>query len=113
MEVGLAVINGSRTYRVTQADVLKHVFGDALMIDISARDIRRARQWNFSTGQDTCAPFGPGITRKPRDIIAPGMPEGVGAGRSPQEWLWPGDVMVATVEGSGTIRHPVVNATSD
>lgn len=53
------------------------------------------------------------ITLEPGDIIATGTPEGVGAGRNPQEWLWPGDVVVAHVEGIGTIRHPVVNATPD
>jgi 2-keto-4-pentenoate hydratase/2-oxohepta-3-ene-1,7-dioic acid hydratase in catechol pathway len=51
-----------------------------------------------------------GITLEPGDIIATGTPEGVGAGRDPQEWLWPGDVMEAYVEGIGTIRHPIVNA---
>jgi 2-keto-4-pentenoate hydratase/2-oxohepta-3-ene-1,7-dioic acid hydratase in catechol pathway len=49
-----------------------------------------------------------GITLEPGDIIATGTPEGVGAGRKPQEWLWPGDVVVACVEGIGTLRHPVV-----
>ncbi|MQP66479.1 FAA hydrolase family protein [Niveispirillum sp. SYP-B3756] len=49
-----------------------------------------------------------GITLEPGDIIATGTPAGVGAGRSPQEWLWPGDIVVATVEGIGTLRHPVV-----
>ncbi|WP_044562906.1 fumarylacetoacetate hydrolase family protein [Azospirillum sp. B4] len=49
-----------------------------------------------------------GITLEPGDIIATGTPAGVGAGRNPQEWLWPGDVIVATVDGIGTLRHPVV-----
>jgi 2-keto-4-pentenoate hydratase/2-oxohepta-3-ene-1,7-dioic acid hydratase in catechol pathway len=53
------------------------------------------------------------ITLEPGDIIATGTPEGVGAGRTPQEWLWPGDVVVAHVQGIGSIRHPVVNATPD
>ena len=158
-EVELAVIIGTRARRVTRANALKHVFGYAVMIDISARDNRRAGQWIFSKGMDTYAPFGPcivtaddipdpqvlelwltvngvekqrsntakmlfkvdeliadissGITLEPGDIIASGTPEGVGAGRNPQEWLWPGDVVVATVEGIGTIRHPVVNATPE
>ncbi len=158
-EVELAVIIGTRARRVTRADALKHVFGYSVMIDISARDNRRAGQWIFSKGMDTYAPFGPciitaddipdpqvldlwltvngvekqrsntakmlfkvdeliadissGITLEPGDIIASGTPEGVGAGRSPQEWLWPGDVVVATVEGIGTIRHPVINATPE
>lgn len=158
-EVELAVIIGTTARRVTRETALNHVFGYAVMIDISARDNRRAGQWIFSKGQDTYAPFGPciitadeipdpqnlelwltvngvekqrsntrhmlfkvdtliadissGITLEPGDIIASGTPEGVGAGRTPQEWLWPGDVVVATVEGIGTIRHPVVNATPE
>lgn len=51
-----------------------------------------------------------GITLEPGDIIATGTPAGVGAGRDPQEWLWPGDVIVGTVEGIGTLRHPIVAA---
>jgi 2-keto-4-pentenoate hydratase/2-oxohepta-3-ene-1,7-dioic acid hydratase in catechol pathway len=41
-------------------------------------------------------------------LDATGTPEGVGAGMSPQEWLWPGDVLEAGVDGVGVIRHPVV-----
>ncbi|MDP9932807.1 fumarylacetoacetate hydrolase family protein [Variovorax paradoxus] len=49
-----------------------------------------------------------GITLEPGDIIATGTPEGVGAGRSPQEWMWPGDVVEATVQNIGTLRNPIV-----
>jgi 2-keto-4-pentenoate hydratase/2-oxohepta-3-ene-1,7-dioic acid hydratase in catechol pathway len=158
-EVELAVIIGTTARRVRKEDALGHVFGYSVMIDVSARDNRRAGQWIFSKGQDTYAPFGPcivtsdeipdpqvldlwltvngvekqrsntrhmlfkvdtlisdissGITLEPGDIIASGTPEGVGAGRTPQEWMWPGDVVVATVEGIGTIRHPVVDATPE
>jgi 2-keto-4-pentenoate hydratase/2-oxohepta-3-ene-1,7-dioic acid hydratase in catechol pathway len=49
-----------------------------------------------------------GIRLEPGDIIATGTPQGVGAGRDPQEWLWPGDTVEACVEGIGVIRHPVV-----
>ena len=41
------------------------------------------------------------------DIIATGTPAGVGAGRSPQEWMTNGDVMEATVEGLGTLINTV------
>ncbi|CAH0355884.1 MAG: fumarylacetoacetate hydrolase family protein [Sphingobium sp.] len=51
-----------------------------------------------------------GITLEPGDIIATGTPAGVGAGRDPQEWVWPGDTIIACVEGIGTLRHPVVAA---
>ena len=52
-----------------------------------------------------------GMTVEPGDIIATGTPSGVGAGRDPQEWMWPGDIIEACVEGIGTLRHPIINAT--
>lgn len=156
-EVELAVIIGTTARRVARADALAHVFGYSVLVDVSARDNRRAGQWIFSKGMDSFAPFGPmivtadeipdpqgldlwltvngvekqrsntrhmlfkvdeliadistGITLEPGDIIASGTPEGVGAGRTPQEWLRPGDVVVAHVQGIGTLRNPVVNAT--
>jgi 2-keto-4-pentenoate hydratase/2-oxohepta-3-ene-1,7-dioic acid hydratase in catechol pathway len=155
-EVELAVIIGQTARRVDVTRALDHVFGYSVMIDISARDCRRAGQWIVSKGQDTFAPFGPCIvtademvephrlelwlsvngvekqrsntrhmlfkipeliadlssvmTLEPGDIIATGTPDGVGAGRTPQEWLWPGDIVEAGVEGIGSLRHPVVRA---
>ncbi len=47
------------------------------------------------------------FTLEPGDIIATGTPSGVGAGRNPQEWLWDGDVVAATVEGIGTLVNTV------
>jgi len=47
------------------------------------------------------------FTLEPGDIIATGTPAGVGAGRNPQEWLYDGDVIEATVEGIGTIVNTV------
>lgn len=44
------------------------------------------------------------------DIIATGTPSGVGAGRNPQEFMWPGDVVEATVEGIGTLRNTIVDS---
>jgi 2-keto-4-pentenoate hydratase/2-oxohepta-3-ene-1,7-dioic acid hydratase in catechol pathway len=48
-----------------------------------------------------------GLTLEPGDIIATGTPEGVGMGRTPQEWLQDGDVVETEVEGIGTIRNVV------
>lgn len=50
------------------------------------------------------------ITLEPGDIIATGTPAGVGAGREPQEWMWPGDVVELGVESIGVLRNPVVVA---
>ena len=47
------------------------------------------------------------FTLEPGDIIATGTPAGVGAGRDPQEWLYDGDVVEATVGGIGTIVNTV------
>ncbi len=156
-EVELAVIIGTTARRVSRENALAHVFGYSVMIDVSARDCRRAGQWIYSKGQDTFAPFGPcivtadeipdpqtldlhlslngvekqrsntahmlfkvdeliaditqGITLEPGDIIASGTPAGVGAGMTPQEWMWPGDVVVATVDGIGSLRHSIVDVT--
>ena len=153
-EVELAAIIGRRAVAVTAEDALDYVFGYSVMIDISARDCRRAGQWIYSKGQDSYGPFGPcivtadeipdpqtldlwltvngeikqssntrhmlfkvnelvadisaGITLEPGDIIATGTPEGVGAGRSPQEWLHPGDTVVAHVAQIGQLTHPVI-----
>lgn len=153
-EVELAVIIGRTARRIAPEKALDYVFGYSVMIDISARDCRRAGQWIYSKGQDTYAPFGPvivtadeipdphvldlslrvngiekqnsntrhmlfnvnaliadisrGITLEPGDIIATGTPDGVGAGRNPQEWLWPGDILEAEVAGIGRLRNPVV-----
>lgn len=157
-EVELGVVIGTTARRVSRADALQYVFGYTVIVDLSARDCRRAGQWIYSKGQDSYAPMGPvivtadeigdpqqldlsltvngvekqrsntshmlfkidelisdisqGITLEPGDIIASGTPEGVGAGRNPQEWLWPGDVIEAQVAGVGSIRNPVVNAAS-
>lgn len=153
-EVELAVIIGTKATRIAEADAMDHVFGYSVMVDVSARDNRRAGQWIFSKGMDTYAPFGPcivtadeipdphnldlwlnkngeekqrsntkhmlfkiprliadlssGMTLEPGDVIATGTPSGVGAGRTPQEWMWPGDVIDCGVEGIGTLKNPVV-----
>jgi len=51
-----------------------------------------------------------GCTLEPGDIISTGTPEGVGMGRTPQEWLKAGDVMETEVEGIGILRNRIVAA---
>ena len=50
------------------------------------------------------------MTLEPGDIIATGTPAGVGAGRQPPEFMWPGDVLESSIEGIGTLRNPIINA---
>ncbi|KJY29004.1 fumarylacetoacetate hydrolase family protein [Streptomyces sp. NRRL S-495] len=51
-----------------------------------------------------------GVTLEPGDVIATGSPSGVGAGMVPPQFLRPGDLVEATIEGIGTLANPVVDA---
>ena len=48
-----------------------------------------------------------GMTLEPGDCISTGTPPGVGDGRTPPEYLQPGDVVEAEVERIGVLRNPV------
>jgi 2-keto-4-pentenoate hydratase/2-oxohepta-3-ene-1,7-dioic acid hydratase in catechol pathway len=48
-----------------------------------------------------------GLTLEAGDIIATGTPEGVGMGRTPQEFLADGDVLETEVEGIGILRNRI------
>ena len=50
-----------------------------------------------------------GLTLEAGDIIATGTPEGVGMGRTPQEFLVDGDVLETEVEGIGTLRNRIMD----
>ena len=98
-------------------------FGPAIITVDEIPDPHNLRLWLRKNGEikqdsntqymlfriaDLIADISSGITLEPGDIIATGTPAGVGAGRSPPEWLWPGDVLEAGIEGIGVLRHPVV-----
>jgi 2,4-didehydro-3-deoxy-L-rhamnonate hydrolase len=44
------------------------------------------------------------VTLFPGDVIFTGTPEGVGVGRKPPRFLQPGDTLLSTIEGIGTLR---------
>ena len=46
-----------------------------------------------------------GTTLEPGDIIATGTPEGVGMGRTPQEWFADGDVVEVEIGSIGVLRN--------
>ena len=50
-----------------------------------------------------------GMTLDAGDVIATGTPEGVGMGRTPQEFLNDGDVVETEVEGIGTMRNRITD----
>jgi 2-keto-4-pentenoate hydratase/2-oxohepta-3-ene-1,7-dioic acid hydratase in catechol pathway len=43
----------------------------------------------------------------PGDIVSTGTPSGVGAGRTPNRWLNPGESVTITIEGLGSLTNPV------
>ena len=49
-------------------------------------------------------------TLYPGDVVFTGTPAGVGAGRTPKWFLKPGDEVVSTIEGIGTLRQTCVSA---
>jgi 2-keto-4-pentenoate hydratase/2-oxohepta-3-ene-1,7-dioic acid hydratase in catechol pathway len=49
-----------------------------------------------------------GMTLEPGDVLMTGTPAGVGAGRTPPEFLRPGNVVEVEIERIGTLRNPVV-----
>jgi 2-keto-4-pentenoate hydratase/2-oxohepta-3-ene-1,7-dioic acid hydratase in catechol pathway len=51
--------------------------------------------------------FSHGLTLEPGDIISTGTPQGVGFGRTPQEFLHDGDVVETEVEGIGVLRNRI------
>ena len=51
-----------------------------------------------------------GMTIEAGDIIATGTPEGVGLGRTPQEYLKDGDLVETEIEGIGVMRNRVTLA---
>jgi 2-keto-4-pentenoate hydratase/2-oxohepta-3-ene-1,7-dioic acid hydratase in catechol pathway len=48
-----------------------------------------------------------GLTLEPGDVVATGTPEGVGMGRTPQEFLQNGDIVETEVEGIGILRNRI------
>lgn len=48
------------------------------------------------------------ITLDPGDVIYTGTPGGVGAARTPPQWLGPGDVVTTTIEGIGSCVNTCV-----
>lgn len=57
---------------------------------------------------ESIAVLSAGMTLEAGDIIATGTPSGVGFSRTPPEFLKPGDVVEAEVEGVGLIRNRVM-----
>lgn len=60
-EVELAVIIGKRARHVAKADAFRHIYGYSVANDVSARDLQKRidAQWTRGKSLDTFCPFGP------------------------------------------------------
>ncbi|MEM9370448.1 MAG: fumarylacetoacetate hydrolase family protein [Pseudomonadota bacterium] len=65
-EVELAIVIGSHTKNVSEADAMDHVAGFAVFNDISERDFqtKRGGQWMKGKSHDTFGPLGPWMVTK-------------------------------------------------
>jgi 2-keto-4-pentenoate hydratase/2-oxohepta-3-ene-1,7-dioic acid hydratase in catechol pathway len=83
------------------------------------QDVRLRLRVNGETKQDasTCdmifgvakliAVWSLGMTLEPGDLLMTGTPAGVGFARQPPEYLQPGDVVEAEIDGIGLLRNVV------
>ena len=87
--------------------------------DIGRDDLRLVLRVNGAVKQDGAtrdmyfkvpriiAELSRGMTLEAGDVIATGTPSGVGMGRTPPEYMKPGDVMESEIAGIGTMRNTI------
>lgn len=64
-EVELAMVIGTRAYRVAEEEALEHVFGWTILHDVSARDVQfKDGQITLGKNPDTFAPLGPEVVTR-------------------------------------------------
>ncbi len=89
--------------------------GDPQRLDISLRvngveKQRSSTRFHIFPVARLIAAWSAGMTLLPGDILLTGTPSGVGVGRTPPEFLRPGDVVEAEVAGIGVLRNVVGGA---
>jgi 2-keto-4-pentenoate hydratase/2-oxohepta-3-ene-1,7-dioic acid hydratase in catechol pathway len=87
-----------------------HALGLRLRVNGAVKQESNTAQMLFRISE-LIADISSGMTLEPGDIISTGSPAGVGASRNPPEFLRPGDVVEAEIDGIGTLRNEVVDAT--
>jgi 2-keto-4-pentenoate hydratase/2-oxohepta-3-ene-1,7-dioic acid hydratase in catechol pathway len=94
------------------AIVTRDEIADAQALDIGSRvngvtkQQANTRQMIFSLPR-LISEWSAGMTLLPGDILLTGTPSGVGIGRTPPEFLKPGDTVEVEIEGIGMLRNSV------
>jgi 2-keto-4-pentenoate hydratase/2-oxohepta-3-ene-1,7-dioic acid hydratase in catechol pathway len=98
--MGLALVTADEVPDPQQLDLRTTVSGEVLQHASTADMIFTVRQLIAYLSQT--------MTLLPGDVIATGTPSGVGAARTPQRFLRPGDTVVVSIEGVTELANPVV-----
>jgi 2-keto-4-pentenoate hydratase/2-oxohepta-3-ene-1,7-dioic acid hydratase in catechol pathway len=86
----------------------------ALGCAVNGEDVQKSRTSDLIFGVDALINRLSSITPLlPGDLIFTGTPSGVGGTRTPPRFLAPGDELVSTIEGVGTIRTHLVERSSN
>ena len=81
----------------------------ALGCTVNGEEVQKSRTSDLIFGVDALVHFLSSITPLlPGDLIFTGTPSGVGGTRTPPRFLAPGDELVSTIEGLGTIHTHLV-----
>jgi hypothetical protein len=91
-----------------QLDEIKNAKNLNMWLDVNGKPMQRGNTkkmiFDVATIVSYASEF---MTLMPGDIIATGTPSGVGFGRTPQEFLKPGDMMETQITGVGIIRNKI------
>lgn len=83
--------------------------GLTLMTRLNGQQVQHASTSNFIFGVASLISYISSFTTLlPGDVIATGTPAGVGALRSPQLWMKPGDILEIEIPGVGTLTNTIV-----
>ena len=95
---------------VTTPDELDARDDLALGCTVNGEEVQKSRTSDLIFGVDALVHFLSSITPLlPGDLIFTGTPSGVGGTRTPPRFLAPGDELVSTIEGLGTIHTHLVH----
>jgi 2-keto-4-pentenoate hydratase/2-oxohepta-3-ene-1,7-dioic acid hydratase in catechol pathway len=96
---------------IVSLDTFADVDDLALTCDVAGERMQSARTSDMVFGvAPLVAYLARFCTLEPGDIIFTGTPSGVGSVRQPRRYLKPGEEIVSTIEGIGTLRNRCVNS---
>lgn len=94
---------------LTTADEIEDPHNLAIRLEINGEVMQNSSTKELIFGIPALVEFLSSVfTLEPGDVVTTGTPAGVGFSKKPPRWLRPGDDVVVTIEGLGSLRNPVV-----